>query len=94
VTVHGVALVGHDLVANSPLPPFPCTPVMSLLPCAGSYCKIATFGAGSGKDGNKPGKRSAGNQEALRSTEASPAAAFLAFELPLPLPQTVGCYHF
>ena len=58
-----VARVGHDLVTNPPLPPFPYTPVMSLLPCVGSYCKIATFGAGSGKDGNKPGKRRAGNQE-------------------------------
>ena len=63
VTVHEVARVGHDLATNPPLPPFPYTPVMSLLPCLGSYCETATFGAGSGKDGNKAGKRTAGSQE-------------------------------
>ena len=63
VTVHGVARVRHDLVTKPPLPPFPYNPVMSLLPSLGSYCKTATFGAGSGKDGNKPGKRGAANQE-------------------------------
>ena len=49
VTVHGVARVRHDLATKPPLPPFPYIPVMSLLPSLGSYCKMATFGAGSGK---------------------------------------------